>query len=975
MSSKCSAAGCTDNVFQKGLCVKHYGATQTPRRGKAKVVAKNKAAIDEMLTSLRTSPKFVRMAEYSVECLCGLVVDDSSAEELIESGAIEAMMDVLRQNPGNEKIQALLNKLVSKLSRNAELAAMVGARLAAAGMKSFASALENKSYSPETIISTCEAVNKLMAHTPNVQLLSSVGTVPALSSVIKRHPGNMKVLTAVASAMAHFAVLPGDAATMMGNGAVAGILKGVENNIDDLVLAKAGVKLIAGLCKSGIPLEPLKELGAVDILVAALEYHPFDMELQEDATNALKALTNLRDMDLALMLLKGDVAMDARMADAMAKVASLMLVGENIGYLFESGGIDAVMAVLKQAIEDGSDQAVRAIPSGFRTLTRACNNEEKNVYQIMKKGGVKCALTAAQKYPDNEAISEAALNSMTAMVTRKENGVYLGKQGAMKTVGNMLAAHPDSVPIALAAAKFMTAMSQWPETTAYVVDGQGIEELCEMLTHHMKNAGVCDQVITALGGLATSEENINRMKNGGLMNTLLAVMQTHPQDAVLVSKALMLVETMSLVPANAVIFGQIGALEVIKAMMDAHPEDEAITRFGGAALQAIRGVMQHDAARLARIEAERLAAIEAEERRMEEEHRRMLQAQEARRVELERLAALERSRIEEEQELIKRREDQRRKLAVAEEEQAIRLEQERRRLAELAEEERALALLRLAEEEEDMLLEQRRLQLEAEEALERLRAQEEDDEARTIKEKQRLIRKKRDEEEYKKQQAEKEHLEKLLGGGPMQGATLKKFTEERVKTTGAKNARALFDDDDGKKKLIKLDPEIKEFLLRGMMLMKHSKTAAPRKRHVYMTTDCTRLCWKNVRKPLAANQYMEIAKIFEVRKGRCTPQLERKRFGRFLAREDCAFAIFGSALTVEKKTREAMLEARVIDERTIDLECTSPNLVAQWVAAITHLIEWIQSEKLYGQKDTAVMKENPLVDPDAPALDSDEDTD
>jgi len=275
-----------------------------------------------------------------------------------------------------------------------------------------------------------------------------------------------------------------------------------------------------------------------------------------------------------------------------------------------------------------------------------------------------------------------------------------------------------------------------------------------------------------------------------------------------------------------------------------------------------------------------------------------------------------------------------------------------------------------------LLLEQRRLQLEAEEALARLRAQDDEEEAaRTLKEKQRLLKKQRDEQEYKKQQAEKEHLEKLLGGGPMGSVKVNKYVEEKGKTTGAKNARALFEDEDSRKKRVTLDPEIKEFLLRGQMLIKHSKTAQPRKRHLFMTTDCTRICWKNPRKPVAANQYMEIVKIFEVRKGRCTPQLERKRFGRFLAREDCAFAIFGSALTVEKQTREAMLEARVIDERTIDLECTSPNLVTQWVAAITHLIEWAQSEKLYGKSETATMHENPLVDPDAPELASEDDSD
>ena len=104
-----------------------------------------------------------------------------------------------------------------------------------------------------------------------------------------------------------------------------------------------------------------------------------------------------------------------------------------------------------------------------------------------------------------------------------------------------------------------------------------------------------------------------------------------------------------------------------------------------------------------------------------------------------------------------------------------------------------------------------------------------------------------------------------------------------------------------------MDPDIKEFLLAGMMLTKHSNTAKPRPRHLYMTPDCKRLCWRSAdAKELAPSQQMRIATLASVETGRCSKPLNRKALlsKKYLAeKEECLFAIFGGVSSAKKETR------------------------------------------------------------------------
>jgi hypothetical protein len=151
------------------------------------------------------------------------------------------------------------------------------------------------------------------------------------------------------------------------------------------------------------------------------------------------------------------------------------------------------------------------------------------------------------------------------------------------------------------------------------------------------------------------------------------------------------------------------------------------------------------------------------------------------------------------------------------------------------------------------------------------------------------------------------------------GATLKDIQARNIEW---KSARSLLGDDKPKIGEVKELPEaIRNFLLAGALMSKHSLTAIPRPRHVYVTPDLKFLVWKDPKKPLHPDNKMKISRIRSLERGRCTPQLERKSFNKFLAKEECAFAIMGR-------------------DRTVDLEAANEATREKWIEALETLMAY-----------------------------------
>jgi hypothetical protein len=143
-----------------------------------------------------------------------------------------------------------------------------------------------------------------------------------------------------------------------------------------------------------------------------------------------------------------------------------------------------------------------------------------------------------------------------------------------------------------------------------------------------------------------------------------------------------------------------------------------------------------------------------------------------------------------------------------------------------------------------------------------------------------------------------------------------------------RSAKKIFGDDGaGNDDITELPLWVRNLLLAGQLLIKHSNTAAPRSRHVYVTNDLKFLVWKDPKEQLHPDNKMKIFKVRSVEKGRATPQLQRKTLlGKWLAKEECAFAIIGR-------------------DRTVDLEAANEAERDKWVEALEMLVAYRKALK------------------------------
>jgi len=173
--------------------------------------------------------------------------------------------------------------------------------------------------------------------------------------------------------------------------------------------------------------------------------------------------------------------------------------------------------------------------------------------------------------------------------------------------------------------------------------------------------------------------------------------------------------------------------------------------------------------------------------------------------------------------------------------------------------------------------------------------------------------------------------------------------KETKKPKLKKSARELFEaDDDKDKKLAILPPPIKNFLCAGQLLKKHSKKANPKSMHLFLSPDLEWMCWKNPdpNKKFTLKHRMKIYKLYGVNTGRCTLQLQRKRMGRFITKEECCFSIYGADLYKE--------------ERTVDFETPTPKDCQAWVHALEVLIEYAKNRTLWGGETVSMRTDKEL---------------
>eukprot|EP00808_Paulinella_micropora_P000667 g7204.t1 len=117
----------------------------------------------------------------------------------------------------------------------------------------------------------------------------------------------------------------------------------------------------------------------------------------------------------------------------------------------------------------------------------------------------------------------------------------------------------------------------------------------------------------------------------------------------------------------------------------------------------------------------------------------------------------------------------------------------------------------------------------------------------------------------------------------------------------AKRSEILNDKPDEEIKTIELDKYTRNLLTDGVMMLKHSKKAVPRQRILKVDQELKWVIWCELHSHEAeAKNMMRVDHVQDVLKGRSTPQLNRKRYGKYLAKdENTLWSLKGRGRTVD----------------------------------------------------------------------------
>jgi Armadillo/beta-catenin-like repeat len=555
----------------------------TKHRRAAVRLARNKDTIQDLLSSIKTRPRFVKLISYSIECVRNLAIDEVSIEEIIEEGTLDVLRDVLRVNPYNEELQQLVNATLQKMCINDRLAAMVAN---AFGPDPMIHSL-NKHVELDTIQSTCDTLGMLMKDQESRDKYVDAGVIDALANVIKNNANDPNIVAAAAAALNAIAADPKYADVIMKTGAVELILEALARNPNNAKLVEHGVAFLGNLARASPEiLARLKELGALDVIVAAVESHPENRVILEIGAATLAAMTTRDDVGDAL---GGVNSTDSNeQAKAIVTVGSLALVDENVQFIVETGGIADIIGAIKSAVDSKEDTEARTkiLEAGCRSLARLATNEN-NIYSIMKEGGIKVVKQVLRGNMHDERVVAAALAALAQMCAATENEQYveyIAKVGAPQMCVDAIRAHPDSRRVAKNALDLIQQMCAYDSVVPLVVDAGVIPEIVELMKRFKDDPEILKAAINALGQMAVTPENIKQIADAGGFEQVIEAMLNNIDDAELVEKALLLLDTAALIPENVELLQNLGAMDAILKAMEAHPDNADIQEIGARAL-------------------------------------------------------------------------------------------------------------------------------------------------------------------------------------------------------------------------------------------------------------------------------------------------------------------------------------------------------------------------------------------------------
>lgn len=564
----------------------------------------NKETIETLLESLNNRTKFQKMVEYSLECLKNLAVSVVDIQEMIDLDVLPGFQKVMEVQKDKESIQQLMNDTLLAFAWKKDLPELLEPLGKGVGSKGVCYSMLNHSET-KTVIGSARVSLKMLTEESMIEPFVETGGIEAAARMLNDFPDSEEACSFALQLMNRLTDDPRYVQDAWDSGCVDAVFAALKRFPHNEELVDAALRLVPKFCQLGESQRKyMRDLGAVDTIVDAVETHPDNEEILDLGGQCLAMLADSSDLEQALRDLLSDNYL--KRAAALAKIASLLLVEENIDLLLKQGGLKWLIRAMKAAMKEKPSETIYKILSlGSRALGRLATDEDR-IYKIMEAGGVKLLVNIMKKNPDIEDVACSAMAALTRMVTRRENAVFIVDSGAVEAAAAVLEAQPKSERVATNILRFFSALSVHRRAAKKVVENNGIQSLSLILKKWVKKPEIILDAFKCIDVLSNRSSHIRIMAQEGIPEHLLAIMGHYVDNVDVLRPLLELIRKLCVAEENQRLFSTNGMVKQIKNVMKANKDDSDLIQLCKATLASISG---KDAQTLAVDELAKLAEL------------------------------------------------------------------------------------------------------------------------------------------------------------------------------------------------------------------------------------------------------------------------------------------------------------------------------------------------------------------------------
>eukprot|EP00516_Mucochytrium_quahogii_P000838 CAMPEP_0203744552 /NCGR_PEP_ID=MMETSP0098-20131031/584_1 /ASSEMBLY_ACC=CAM_ASM_000208 /TAXON_ID=96639 /ORGANISM=" , Strain NY0313808BC1" /LENGTH=2433 /DNA_ID=CAMNT_0050632097 /DNA_START=311 /DNA_END=7609 /DNA_ORIENTATION=- len=478
------------------------------------------AQVKSLIGSIKQYKGFKNMAKYNISCLMSHITPPTvgwreNIDAAVESGAIEAIVEVMKKHPDAMEMVKCATEALSALTTNSGNAKKVaeagGVETALGSMLGLSKEDAATPDGEEVTTAGSNLLEKVAQHNPNAILDSSGGVDAVLDGLT--HSTNQRVKTACATVADRVAVSERGEQEVLKKGGIEALITAIAPDTENTEeMLKPTFRLLEKFADDSKNVKKMRDLGGVEALVHQLEAHA-DNEALLRQGGRLLAKVAAGDLEGAIEKLKRGGLSDKAREFTIALLANLALQPENIEKIVAQGGVKVLIDNFDQFNEKTQIAAARA-------LGRLANNKE-NAKDIIAQGGVKVLVNAMKNNPDNEDLVTACTQALATLATSSlESANAVEKDGGIQAVHDGLRNHPEFGTNAQLAMQMVEQLGNIGFDANKLVQIGSVESIIGAMEANMNNAVVQRNGFRAL----TSLMNNASSKDGGIKTAGLAIL-------------------------------------------------------------------------------------------------------------------------------------------------------------------------------------------------------------------------------------------------------------------------------------------------------------------------------------------------------------------------------------------------------------------------------------------------------------------